>query len=229
MPSTLQPDLVSVRVARSSSFVAERFIALRNGLDPMRSLSLILLFASFGGVAQENPLIASYELTELDGAIRIDWSIQGGTCNGQDVERSTDGNNFTGVHHIEGICGGSGAPVPYSWTDATPPEYTTVYYRVKLGIVGYTSVMSVNFDQLTTSAQRFFPSPMNGEATLVLNVTGKAAVDLFIWDPSGRLMQQQEGVPGPVLSITLPGTASGVYHYRAISDGRVFEGQFVRE
>lgn len=195
----------------------------------MRFATFILLLAPFCLAAQEHPLIASYELTELDGAIRIDWSIQGGTCNGQDVERSTDAINFANVHHIEGICGGSGAPVPYNWTDASPPEYTTMYYRVKLGIEGYTSVMSVNFDQLTTSDQRFFPSPMNGEATLVLNVSGNAAVDLFIWDASGRMLQQLEGVPGPTLTIALPGAAPGVYPYRAISDGRVFDGRFVRE
>ncbi len=179
--------------------------------------------------AQEHPFITSYELTELDGAIRIEWSIFGGTCNGQDVERSTDGSNFGTVHRIEGICGGSETPVPYNWTDPEPPEFTTVYYRVKLGVEGYTSVKAVEFDQLTTSDQRFFPSPMNGSATLVLNVQNGAAVDLFIHDASGREILALIGLPGPTLALELPSATSGTYSYRALSDGRVFEGRFVRE
>lgn len=179
--------------------------------------------------AQEHPFIAHYELTELDGAIRIDWSLLGGSCDGQDVERSTDGSTFSSVHRIDGICGGSSEPVPYTWTDPLPPEFTTVYYRVKLGVEGFTSVKSVLFDQLTESEQLFFPSPTKGEATLVLNVRSSAAADLFIWDASGRSVHVRIGIPGPVIGISLPGAAAGAYSYRAVSEGRVFDGRFVLE
>ena len=73
----------------------------------------------------------------------------GTSCNGTDVERSIDGTSFTGVFRIDGICGDGTEPVPYSWLDAAPPELSTIYYRVKLGINGYSSVMAVVFDQLT--------------------------------------------------------------------------------
>ncbi len=179
--------------------------------------------------AQEHPFIAHYELTELDGAIRIDWSLLGGSCDGQDVERSTDGTSFAAVHRIEGICGGSADPVPYAWTDPLPPEFTTVYYRVKLGAEGFTSVKSVLFDQLTESAQLFFPSPMNGEATLVLNVPSSATTDLFIWDASGRSVHERIGITGSVIGISLPGASAGAYSYRAVSEGRVFDGRFILE
>lgn len=196
----------------------------------LRTWTLLLCAAPVTVMAQEHPIIASYTLTEFDGGIRIDWTTQGGsTCNGQDVERSTDGVSFTAVHRIDGICGNTSQPVPYDWIDNAPPEFSTVYYRVKLGLDGYTSVRSIVFDQLTTSDQRFFPSPMNGEATLVLNVRGNAAVDLFIWDSAGRLAVQSTALNGPIIPINLSGSASGVYTYRAISDRRVFEGRFVRE
>jgi hypothetical protein len=180
--------------------------------------------------AQEHPFIASYTLTELDGAIRIEWVLQGGsTCNGQEVERSTDGLSFQPVHRILGICGDPTVAVPFSWADTAPPEFSTVHYRIKLGFDGYSSVKTIVFDQLITSDQRFFPSPMRDEATLLLNVPATSTVQLSIWDAAGHLLQQHGALPGPALHIALPGHGPGVYTYVAISEGRTFTGRFVKE
>jgi hypothetical protein len=180
-------------------------------------------------MAQEHPFIAAYELTVFDGGIRIDWTIQGGsTCNGQDVERSTDGIDFTQVHRIEGICGSTSEPLPYGWVDDAPPEFSTVYYRVKLGSDGYTSVKSVLFNQLTTSDQRFFPSPMADEATLLLNIPSSASFDLIVWDAAGRVVFQRAGVQGNHIRFGLPGVAAGAFSYQASSEGRLFKGRFVK-
>ncbi len=190
---------------------------------------LASLGLALSSIAQEHPFIASYTLTEFDGGIRLDWTIQGGsTCNGQDVERSTDGVSFTNVHRIEGICGSTGAAVPYDWFDNAPPEFSTVYYRVKLGLDGYTSIKSVVFDQLTTSDQRFFPSPMTGEATLVVNVRSLATIDVRIWSSNGQLVFERIGASGPSVPIFMPDEPAGVYLYQAESDGRLFVGRFVK-
>ncbi|HMQ77361.1 MAG TPA: T9SS type A sorting domain-containing protein [Flavobacteriales bacterium] len=184
-----------------------------------------------GGLArgQEHPFIAQYELTELSGAIRIDWTIQGGsTCNGQDVERSTDGIVFVNVHRIEGICGDAGVAIPYDWIDEAPPEFSTLYYRIKLGFDGYTSVKTMTFDQITTSAQRFFPSPVRDQATLALNVASADAVDLRILDESGRILVEQLGIAGPVIPLDLSGLPPGTYIYEATSNSRQFVGRFVK-
>lgn len=200
----------------------------------MVRMALRVLLSFFGVLplaimAQEHPIIAAYTLTEFDGGIRIDWTIQGGsTCNGQDVERSIDGVTFTQVHRIEGICGSASDPVPYDWIDNAPPEFSTVYYRVKLGFDGYTSVKSIVFDQLTTSDQRFFPSPMHQEATLVLNIPSSASFDVEIADAAGRIVFQRSAVQGNTIRFSLPGAAAGTYNYRATSEGRVFTGRFVK-
>lgn len=194
-----------------------------------RTFIFLLCAAPLTILAQEHPIIAAYTLTEFDGGIRIEWTIQGGsTCNGQDVERSTDGVTFTQVHRIEGICGSTSDPVPYDWIDNAPPEFSTVYYRIKLGFDGYTSVKSIVFDQLTTSDQRFFPSPMTDEATLALNIQTSASFDLEISDSRGRAVFQRSAVQGNSIVFTLPGVATGTYSYRAMSGSRVFTGQFVK-
>ncbi len=199
----------------------------------MTRVILPLLFAlvcSFNGIAQEHPFIATFELTELEGRIRIDWTMAAGTtCNGTEVERSTDGTSFAKVYRIDGICGSGTEPVPYFWLDEAPPELSTVYYRIKLGINGYSSVKSVVFDQLTTSDQRFFPSPMSDEATLILNISTSATMDVLVHDATGRIAFQRTGAPGPLVRISLVGHSSGVFTYRAESDGRVFTGTIVKQ
>jgi hypothetical protein len=184
-----------------------------------------------GGLAhaQEHPFIAVYTLLELDGSIRIDWTIQGGsTCDGQDVERSTDGIDYTAVHRISGICGDPAFAVPYDWLDNAPPEFSTVYYRIKLGSDGYSSVKSVDFAQLTTTLQRFFPSPVRDQATLALNISSGDLVDLRILDASGRLVIEQLGAAGPVIVLQLFSLPQGSYTYLATSSGRRFVGRFVK-
>jgi hypothetical protein len=195
---------------------------------------LVTGLASFGfvlsGFAQEHPFIASYTLTEFDGGIRLDWTIQGGsTCDGQDVERSTDGVSFTAVHRILGICGDPTVAVPFTWLDDDPPEFSTVYYRVKLGLNGYTSVKSVVFDQLTKSDQRFFPSPTTGEATLLINNAAADQVELRIYDAAGKLVHERSGLSGRVIPISVPELPSGVFLYLVITNSKVFSGRFVKE
>ncbi len=178
----------------------------------------------------EHPFIKSFDLTVLDGRILVAWTMQGGsTCDGSEVLRSTNGVDFTAMHRIDGICGDAQFDVPYTWMDDAPPEFSTVYYRIRLGPEGVSSIKSVDFDQLITSEQRFFPSPMRDEATLLLNVPASARVDLMIFDMSGRIVWEREGLVGREHRVQIPGARAGVYGYVARVEGRTFQGRFVKE
>lgn len=179
---------------------------------------------------EEHPFIQSYDLTVLDGRIRVAWTMQGGsTCFGLDVERSTDGIDFQQVHRIEGICGDPTIAVPFSWIDGSPPELSTVYYRIMFGLEGYSSVKSVEFHQLTTSSYRFFPSPTRGEARLLLNVEPSASVDVRIYDAMGGLVLERSGSLGNDIQLFLVDLASGTYTFQAVSEGQRSIGRFVKE
>lgn len=179
---------------------------------------------------EEHPFIRTFDLTVLDGRILVAWTMQGGsTCDGSDVLRSTNGMDFAVVHRIEGICGDVTLDVPFSWMDDAPPEFSTLSYRIKLGNEGFSSIKTVEFAQLITSQHRFFPSPMRDEATLLINVPASARVDLLIFDMNGRVVWEREGLMGREHRITLPGVPSGVYGYVARTEGRSFQGRFVKD
>ena len=196
------------------------------------ALLLAALLAGQVAVAQndEHPFIRSFDITVLDGRILVAWTMQGGsTCDGSEVLRSTNGVDFTAVHRLKGICGDAELDVPFSWMDGAPPELSTLSYRIKLGNEGFSSIKSVDFAQLTTGQQRFFPSPMREEATLLLNAPASARVDLRIFDMGGRIVWEREGLVGREHRILLPGVQAGVYGYVARTEGRTFQGRFVKE
>lgn len=193
---------------------------------------LILAFQGLGwpATAQEHPFLGAYELSELEGRIRVSWTILGGsTCNGQSVERSLDSTTFVTVYAEEGICGDVSVPIPYEWIDAAPPELSTLYYRIKLGLDGYSSVRSVHFDQLTSADHRLYPSPTQGDARLVLKIAPGTPVDLLLMDAAGHRSWEAFDLPGPSVELDLAGLAPGVYIYRATAAGRIFTGRFVLE
>jgi hypothetical protein len=202
-------------------------------MSPLRVLRPLLAaslaWVASGTSAQEHPFLSLYTLTELEGGIRIDWTILGGsTCDGQEIERSTDGLAFTSVHRIEGLCGDPFIARSYGWFDPAPPEFSTVHYRVKLGADGYSSVKSVRFDQLVTNDQLFFPNPANDQATLVLNLPASSRVDLQVFDAEGRLVIERKNHRGPLFDLELEALGTGLFTYLAISNERRFIGRFVK-
>lgn len=199
----------------------------------MRALWLcFFLFTAFWLPAQdaEHPFIESFTLTVQDGRVLVDWVMKGGTsCDGSEVERSLNGVDFVRVHRIEGICGDPTVPVPFSWADEEPVELSTLHYRIVFGSQGRSSTKSVSFDQLVRSEQRFFPSPADASATLLLKVPASAQVDLLIADAAGRVMLRREGLVGARHELDLYAFPAGSYSYVAVADGRRFEGRFVKQ
>jgi len=180
--------------------------------------------------SDEHPFIRTFTLTVLDGRVQVDWTMQGGsTCDGSEVLRSTDGVGFSVIHRIEGICGDPILDVPFGYRDDSPPELSRIYYRINLGLEGYSSIKFVDFAQLTESQQRFFPSPVRTTATLVLNVPGSARVDLGIFDMGGRSVWERKGMVGREHMLELGFLQAGVYLYVADVAGRRFQGRFAKE
>jgi hypothetical protein len=193
-------------------------------------LFLMLFAVPIGARGQEeHPFIDAFDLTVLDGRIQVAWTMKGGsTCDGTEVERGTDGVSFSVVHRIAGICGDPSVPVSFSWIDAAPPEFSTVHYRIRMGVDGTSSMKQVVFDQLVTTDQRIFPVPVVENATLALNVPLSASVQIQVHDAQGKLVHEHSG-NGRNHTLLLSAIATGAYTYTATSGSRSFQGRFVKE
>ncbi len=136
---------------------------------------------------------------------------------------------MTAIHRIQGICGDAQLDVPFTYMDGSPPELSTIQYRIRLGYDGVSSTQTVVFNQLISTEHRFYPSPMFEQATLLLNVAASAQVELNIFDAAGRIVEHRTGAIGREHRIELPGVQSGIYSYPAISHGKRFSGSFGKE
>ena len=193
---------------------------------------LLALTACSSLLAQddEHPFIQSFTLTVLDGRIHVEWVMTGGsTCDGSQVERSTDGVDFSIVHRIDGLCGDPAFAVPFNWFDEAPPELSAVHYRIAFSGQGRSSSKAVEFRQLTGSDFRLFPSPTLGASTLMLRVPLSARVDLAISDSQGRVVLSVNGLVGREHPIDLSPLPAGVYTVTAIADGRSFTVRVVKQ
>jgi hypothetical protein len=195
---------------------------------PFRFLLIALLWSARSVAQSEHPFIARFELIELDGLVRVDWTLAGGnTCNGMDVERSLDGTSFDAVHRIPGICGDPNAEVRYEWVDTRPVELSTLHYRIRMGSDGISSVKQVRFDQLVETQQWAYPVPCVNELNLLFNIPSSELVELRIYSIDGREVRIQQGV-GHRQVLVVQDLRAGRYTYRAIAGGRVFQGGFVK-
>ncbi len=198
---------------------------------PALHSGLLAVLCCFNASAQDPSFVGTFTLTEINsGGISVDWAIHSvNTCDGIDVERSTDSLNFTSVHHIEGICGSIDSPVAYNWFDADPPELTTVYYRLRLGFYGHSMVRSIFYGQLAESQQRIYPIPAREKVTVVLKVKPSSPIAVQLFDLIGQPVLVRNAASGPQVELDVSELPTGIYLYRAVAEGRTFTGRLVKE
>lgn len=194
-----------------------------------RVLFTSLLLWSLRAFAQEHPFLSQFDLSQLDGAVRLEWTmVAGNTCTDTRIHRSVNGGAFEVVGLLSGICGDITEPKQYSWTDTAPVEVSFLAYRLELGTNGNSSVKELFFGQLVTSEQLFFPSPADDHATLVLRMDPNGTVDLRVWDLSGRLRLERTSARGAQHELDLDMWPSGLYVYEANASGKRFTGRFLK-
>ena len=94
--------------------------------------------------AQNEDVIEYLNASEFNGKVLLSWSImQGNTCNGIQILHSTDSINFSQISSIEGICGSTQQSISYSFTDLSPEKNANNYYRLQLGGLGFSWIVSV--------------------------------------------------------------------------------------
>jgi hypothetical protein len=191
-------------------------------------LLIAVLWSVLTLAQSEHPFIARFELIELDGLVRVEWTLAGGnTCNGMDLERSIDGSSFEVIHRIPGICGDPSAEVAYQWDDRHPAELGTLYYRIRLGSDGTSSVKQLRFGQLVDTDLLAYPVPCVNELTVLLNVPLNEWVKLWVHDAGGREVMVHQGI-GKTHQLVVGHLVAGRYSLRATIDGQVFLGGFVK-
>jgi hypothetical protein len=176
-------------------------------------------------LAQEHPYLSRFELVEQPGAVRVEWTmIAGNTCTDIEVWRGTHTSDLHPIGTIHGLCGNISEPVFYEWTDHQPPENSVLYYRIVLGTSGPSSILSIDFDQFTSSDVRVVRTDAD-RVEVFLNVPFSADVEWRCYTADGRPLGYGSGT-GQWHAVDLGGAASGAYIFTAVAEGRMFTARF---
>jgi hypothetical protein len=151
--------------------------------------------------------LISFTAEKFNTKSRLNWSTASELNNSHfDIERSTDGRNFSYIGQIEGK-GNSSLMNNYEFVDQRP-ENKLNYYRLKQvdfdGRTDYSDVKTVNFD--SALSLEIFPNPVvdfirvsSQEENIVVN----------IFDVEGKLSFSKKSISGE--DINTSNLASGVY------------------
>jgi hypothetical protein len=137
--------------------------------------------------------------TEINWIVDNEYSIQR-----YEIEKSTDGGNFTAVGAVMATRSTS-----YAFTDVSAITTGTVYYRVKVvgtgGYIKYSNIVVVKYNN--NAAISVYPNPAAG----VISITGlNGPAEIRIVNAAGRLMKQQRTTASAV-SIEVTDLKPGVY------------------
>jgi endonuclease I len=161
-------------------------------------------------------------------AIVLNWKAAGETgFKEYQVERSTDGRNFSSV----GVVAGTGS-AQYQFTDVALPNAKNVFYRLKLldsdGKFTYSKV--VNIRLLNANGALLFPNPAQNVAVIKLQQPLATATQLVISDIAGRQVMQQTLPAGQNnYQINLRVLAPGRYFVRLLIGTQLLQESFIKQ
>jgi hypothetical protein len=150
-----------------------------------------------------------------------------------EIERSTDGNQFTKVIGNVKAAGNSNTTLNYDFTDASP-ENDINYYRIKQfdidGQFSYTNVAKVNMKSSAIQLN-IFPSPVSSQLTLEFYSGRNENVMVDIIDSKGSVvsrarMNMLSGANTKTINVNQ--LSSGVYMMKLATQNEVITRRFIK-
>jgi hypothetical protein len=197
----------------------------------MRPLSTILLFAVMcvaNASAQPHSILKSFIAFQQEDVVVLRWVIAGGNqCAGTTMFRSEHNDVFSRIGHIEGICGNTDADETYTFVDSTALPNVNNYYKLEMGLQGFTTVVQLFFEQFGDNDVLVSPNHTDGPLRILFSNPNQETADLTILDRGGRPILTRNG-SGSEFNLDLVGLSSGMYYFHLTINGKVKTGKFFK-
>lgn len=191
-------------------------------------LGALVLFCPISVTAQHT-ILDDFSVFQFDDEVYLSWVIgRGNTCNGITIERSTDGQFFEEIGHIAGICGSPDFAQPYSHSDQHPAKNQVNYYRLELGLQGYSEVRSVEFIHVGNDGFQVRPNPAVDDVRILFNNRLGHQHQLEIFSISGALLEQHQSNSN-LFELNVSNLNGGLYLLRLTNtqNQRVHSGRLI--
>ncbi len=179
------------------------FSILRRAIDSLmpkflrftQILALIFMLGVLPRVsqAQGSPLLGKFSVSQLNGQVALFWQmVQGSTCNGIQIYRSTDSISFERVGYIPGICGSVFESVNFYFTDSMPVANAVNYYYLELGSIGVSDVLSINVLSSENGGYQIRPHPVIDHAIIYFDKADGLSHIIRIYNMQGQEVFSEE-------------------------------------
>ncbi len=193
-------------------------------------LSFLLLAFSKSICAQTEgqEILSEFSIYQLGDEIRIQVTIEAGTssCQGIDLERKTGDGEFVIIDNIPGICGGSEFEETYTFSDINPSSGKELSYRLNLGNVGRSEVLSIYFVVLDNGIS-IYPNPAVDLIQIMLDKPFGTECDVEVSNSQGQVVLLIEKWIQPSIAISCSHWQNGIYTVKVRSEQKEWVKQFI--
>ncbi|MDI9366568.1 MAG: alpha-amylase family glycosyl hydrolase [Flavobacterium sp.] len=161
-----------------------------------------------------------------NNAVHLQWQVANEVYNHHyEVERSTNGVNFTSVGTVASLNDNTQAATSYSFVDKQP-AVGTAYYRIqqvdKDGKHSYSSVQTITVNATEIASWKVYPTLSKAGGNATLHIKGDVGkIQLVLTDISGKIIYQNKlnaTVAGQQINVPLNGCTKGIYMLKIVSD-----------
>lgn len=154
--------------------------------------------------------------------------------NGFQVERSTDGQNWSAIGWVDGH-NNTTTQQNYSYNDQTVTAGIRYYYRLKQidndGDYEYTGIVSaIITNGITFNVKDFIPNPATNSTTLVITASSEQTIEVDIFNAIGqKVMSERHTLAkgGNQLPFNLTNLAAGSYTAVVSSNNEVYSKKLI--
>lgn len=185
-------------------------------------------------VAISLPLkLGDFTATKKTSGIQLNWeTITEQNTSNFEIEKSTDGNNFTSIGRIN-AAGNSSDKLSYTFLDAAPGNKTN-FYRLKMadidGAFTYSRIIAVK--NTNSVGIELFPNPVNDVLQVQLASDKKEIATITITDATGKNVYSKQSALNEgnnAMSIPVWQLSKGLYHISISTDSNRQTSQFIKQ
>jgi hypothetical protein len=180
--------------------------------------------------SQDAPQVSKFTVDAINGKVYLNWTIEaGGTCNGIGILRSTDSLIFQEVGLLEGVCGSLSFPTNYSFTDDSPLENKTNYYKLDLGGNGFSQIVGIEVIIIGEEDYVIFSNPLSDLSVLHFKNETNQVVELSVYDANGSLCLVKKTDESKLILEQAEFPSKGIYRFMLSNSNQnlVFSGKIV--
>lgn len=130
----------------------------------------------------------------LNAQVVLNWEVRiGNTCDGIEIQHSTDSISFIKIGEIAGVCGSKIENIAYQFIHPFPQKNRLNYYRLGLGGFGYSELETVEVLDFK-NGYILRPNPINDKVQLTFEKDlGKFQLRIFDLQGHVVLDSQEQG------------------------------------